>query len=146
MPAPGTTSAAAPSSAASGPASGSPHAPSAARPHRRSILRRALLAISAVAAAEIIGTVGFHAIQGFDWVNSVYFESMLATGQGPPLTLTTDSAKVFASVMAFVSVGSSLSAVLFVLGPLLNRIWRVFVERVEHEVRTVEREIRDDLR
>ncbi len=122
------------------------HPPPPTRPRRRSILRRALLAISAVAAAEIVGTVGFHAIEGMTWVNAVYFESMLATGQGPPLTLATNAGKIFASVMAFVSVGSSLSAVLFVLGPLLNRIWRGFMERVEHEVRVVEREMRDDFR
>jgi len=96
--------------------------------------------------AEIIGTVGFHLIEGQNWINSVYFESMLATGQGPPFPLTTDTGRIFASIMAFVSVGSSLSAVLFVLGPLLGRFWRRFVEQVEREARHFETEAREEIR
>jgi hypothetical protein len=91
-----------------------------------------------VAAAEIVGAVGFHLIEGASWVNAFYFESMLATGQGPPFTLTTDAGKIFASIMGFVSVGSSLTAVLFVLGPMLGRLWRRFVEDVEEDVHRVE--------
>ena len=106
--------------------------------------RRALLAISGVAVAEIVGTVGFHYIESQNWINSVYFESMLATGQGPPFPLTTDAGKIFASVMAFVSVGSSLSAVLFVLGPLIGRLWRRFVEGAEREVRHLEAEAEEE--
>jgi hypothetical protein len=111
---------------------------------RRNNLRRAVLAISAVALAEIVGAVGFHVLEGANWINAFYFESMLATGQGPPFTLTTDAGKVFASVMAFVSVGSSLTAVLFVLGPLLGRLWRRFVEDVEHDVRDLEVRFREE--
>jgi hypothetical protein len=113
---------------------------------RRSNTRRALLAISAVVAAEVIGTVGFHLIEGADWVNAFYFESMLATGQGPPFTLTTDTGKIFASIMGFVSVGSTLSAVIFTLGPLLTRIWRSFVEDVETEARAFEHGVASEIR
>jgi hypothetical protein len=114
-----------------------------ARPRRRhrSNARRAVLAISAVVAAEVIGTVGFHLIEGANWVNAFYFESMLATGQGPPFTLNTDTGKIFASIMGFVSVGSTLSAVIFTLGPLLTRIWREFVEDVETETRALEHDV-----
>ena len=115
-------------------------------PHRRSAIRRALLAISAVVAAEVVGTVGFHVIEGANWVNAFYFESMLATGQGPPFTLNTDTGKIFASIMAFVSVGSTLSAVIFTLGPLLTRIWRTFVEDVESEARALERGVATEIR
>ncbi len=53
----------------------------------------------------VIGRVGFHPIEGMNHVNAVYFESMLATGQGPPLLLDIDAGKIFASIMAFVTVG-----------------------------------------
>jgi hypothetical protein len=96
-------------------------------------LRRAFLAVSAVALAEVLGTVGFHAIEGMNWVNAFYFESMLATGQGPPLPLVTDSGKIFASIMGFVSVGSTLSAVIFTLGPIFARIWHEAWLHVEAE-------------
>ena len=84
---------------------------------RRNRTRRALIAVTAVLVAELVGTVGFHVIEGAGWINAFYFESMLATGQGPPFTLYTNAGKIFASVMAFVSVGSTLSAVIFAVGP-----------------------------
>ena len=88
----------------------------------------------------VIGIVGFHQIEGMDWVNAVYFESMLATGQGPPIQLMTDSGKIFASVMAFVSVGSVITALVVTLVPIISQLWREGWERVEKDARGLERE------
>jgi hypothetical protein len=115
------------------------------RRRHRGMVRRAILAIAAVVAAEVIGTVGFHVIEGANWVNAFYFESMLATGQGPPFTLNTNTGKIFASIMGFVSVGSTLSAVLFTLGPILTRVWRSLIEDVELEGRAVEHRVVDEI-
>ncbi len=109
---------------------------------RRRRVRRAAYSLLLVGVVLGVGTVGFHSIAGVDWVNAFYFESMLATGQGPPFSLTTDSAKLFASLMAFVSVGSVLTSIVFTLGPIVARAWREWTERVEHEVRHVEEEFR----
>ncbi len=112
-------------------------------PLPRSHVRRAVYSLSAVAIVLAIGTVGFHAIADVGFVDAFYFEAMLATGQGPPFTLTTDSAKLFASLMAFVSVGSVLTSIVFPLGPLVSRLWHEAAERVEREARTVEEEFRE---
>ena len=112
----------------------------------RKEIRRALWAVSAVAAAEIVGTVGFHVIEGAGWVNAFYFESMLATGQGPPFTLYTNAGKIFASVMGFVSVGSVLSVVLFVVGPIALRLWHEGVHEAEAAARRIETAALADLR
>lgn len=98
-----------------------------------------LLGIVAVLAA---GSVGFHLIAGLSPVDSVYFESMLATGQGPPLPLGSDTAKVFASIMAFVSVGSVVSTLLFAVGPLVRQVWHNSLTFVEAEVRALEQELK----
>jgi hypothetical protein len=87
----------------------------------------------------VVGTVGFHQIEGMDWVNAVYFESMLATGQGPPIQLVTDSGKIFASVMAFVSVGSVITALIVTLIPLISQLWREGWERAERDVKALEK-------
>lgn len=109
------------------------------RPRRiRTSRHRLLLALGAVAAAEIVGTVGLHLIEGTGWIDAFYFESMLATGQGPPFPLATGVGKVFASVMAFVSVGSTLTAVIFTLGPAVARLWRDAIEKLEDEARRLE--------
>jgi hypothetical protein len=53
----------------------------------------------------------------------------------------TNAGKVFASVMAFVSVGSVISALLITLAPILSQLWREGIERAERDARRVEREL-----
>jgi voltage-gated potassium channel len=103
--------------------------------------RREFYAISLIAVVMIVGTLGFRAIEGMNWVDAFYFESMLATGQGPPIQLTTDAGKIFASIMAFVSVGSVITSLVFTLVPIISQFWREGLERVEAEARTLEKDM-----
>jgi len=109
-------------------------------PFSRKDLWRVVYAVSLITLVMVVGIVGFHYIEGMNYVNALYFESMLATGQGPPLQLSTDTGKIFASVMAFVSVGSVLTTIVYTLGPVLASIWRESLERVQGEVRKVEKD------
>lgn len=124
--------------------------PAPGRAHRRrggsSRLRRAVYALVFLFLVLLIGTLGFHAVAQLGWVDSFYFESMLATGQGPPLPLTTDASKIYASIMAFVSIGSVLTTIVFTLGPMVARLWHEAAERVEAEGRRFEQELRLDRR
>ena len=112
----------------------------------KSEVRRAVYAVFAVLAAEIVGTIGFHVIEGVGWIDAFYFESMLATGQGPPFTLYTNAGKIFASIMGFVSVGSVLSAVIFVVGPIAIRLWHEGLLAAETEARKIGRAALRDAR
>jgi hypothetical protein len=107
-------------------------------PSRR---RRLFYAVSSIVLVMVIGIVGFHQIEGMDWVNSFYFESMLATGQGPPLTLTTDSGKIFASVMGFVSVGTVFTSLVVTLAPIISQLWRESLVRVEKDAKALENDL-----
>jgi hypothetical protein len=104
-------------------------------------VRRVVYALSLVVCVMIVGVIGFHYIEGMNYVNALYFESMLATGQGPPLTLVTDEGKIFASIMAFVSIGSILTTIVYTLGPVLSSVWREGLDRVETEARKLEKDI-----
>ncbi len=108
------------------------------RPVTKAEVRHAIYAVLAVVGAVIVGTIGFHLIESANWINAFYFESMLATGQGPPFTLFTNAGKIFASIMGFVSVGSVLSAVIFVVGPIALRLWHESVDLAEQEARKIE--------
>jgi biotin transporter BioY len=111
-------------------------------PHlTKSARRRLVYALAGIVVVLAVGALGFHFIAGLDAVNSLYFESMLATGQGPPLTLTTDNAKIFASIMAFISVGSVVSALLFSVGPVVRIVWHNSIVWLEREGRDLERDI-----
>ena len=107
--------------------------------HRRT--RRAILSLIAVGIVLVIGTAGFFALTGSGWVNSLYFESMLATGQGPPFALTSNSAKLFAVFMAFLSVGTVVTTLILNVGPILGRLWREGLELAERDLRWVEHRI-----
>ena len=113
------------------------------RVYSQTALRRAVYAICGIVLVMIVGIVGFHLLEGMNYVNAIYFESMLATGQGPPLQLNTDAGKIFASIMAFVSVGSVITSLVFTLGPILAVVWREGLERVEGGVRKLEEDVKE---
>ncbi|HYC11799.1 MAG TPA: potassium channel family protein [Nitrososphaerales archaeon] len=108
-----------------------------AGPHRRripkSFLERAVYSFLLIAAVVLLGTMVMHSIEGWSYVDSFYFTSMIATGQGPPANLDPQSAfgKVFTSLLAFISVGTVVSALLFLFGPFFGRVFRLSVERIE---------------
>ncbi|MGI0128651.1 MAG: hypothetical protein ACREEC_00595 [Thermoplasmata archaeon] len=125
------------------PPAGSP--PPGSRPRRRhpiprASVRRAIYAVLAVIAVEIVGTIGFHSLEPIGWVDAFYFESMLATGQGPPFPLIHDASKIFASVMGFASVGAVVSAIVFTVGPVVVKLWREAVESAESDMLRIEQE------
>ena len=107
-------------------------------PVPRIAIRRVVYGLSLIVTVMVIGILGFRYIEGMDWVNALYFESMLATGQGPPLQLNTDAGKIFASIMAFVSVGSILTTIVYTLGPFLASFWRQGVEKVSTDAKKIE--------
>jgi voltage-gated potassium channel len=106
-----------------------------------SIWRRAVYAFALIVAVVLLGTLAMHAIEGWSYLDSFYFTSFIATGQGPPGNLQPDSplGKVFSSILAFVCVGTVISALLFLFGPFLGRVFREGEEKLEE----VEREVRE---
>jgi hypothetical protein len=100
-----------------------------------------IYSLSSIVLVLAVGVVGFHQLEGMRWVDAVYFESMLATGQGPPILLTTDSGKIFASVMAFVSVGAVLASLVVNLGPIISQVWRESLEQLEADARRLEQDV-----
>ena len=49
--------------------------------------------------------------------------------------------KLFASVMAFVSVGSVITTLFFTLSPIFAQIWKEMMEKAEEEVRSLEKDV-----
>ena len=107
----------------------------------RSFWRRAAYSFLLIVAVELAGTVGMHFIEGWSYLDSFYFTSFIATGQGPPANLVFNDApgKVFSSVLAFVSVGTVITALLFLFGPFLGQVIRAGEEKVEDLEKKIER-------
>jgi len=103
--------------------------------------RRALYSVILIVVVLAVGTLGMHLLEGWAYIDSFYFTSMLVTAEGPPNAPATDIGKIFASFMAFVGVGSVVTALVFILGPALATIWREGLGEVEKEIRAAERRI-----
>ena len=78
-----------------------------------------------VATVMVVGTMGMHLIEGLTWLDAFYFMSMIATAQGPPMAPASPAGKLFASFMAFVSVGTVVAALGFLFGPFFGTLWKI---------------------
>jgi hypothetical protein len=85
-----------------------------------------------------IGTGGLMLLEGWGLVNAFYFMALIATAEGPAATPATDAGKIFAAIMAFVSIGAAISAITFTFGPLFGSALRqgfLHVEKEEERLR-----------
>ncbi|OLD14142.1 MAG: hypothetical protein AUI50_02820 [Crenarchaeota archaeon 13_1_40CM_2_52_14] len=101
--------------------------------------KRAFFSIVILGLVMAIGTIGMMVLEGWDLVTSFYFMSLLATAEGPAQSPMTVGGKIFASFMAFLSIGAAISAITFAFGPLFGSVVRegfAYVEREEDKLKT----------
>jgi voltage-gated potassium channel len=102
-----------------------------------SLRRRALYAFLLVFSVVFIGTVAFHYIEGYSYINAFYFVSMIATAQGPATTPATDLGKIVAALLAFISVGAVIFALGFLFGPFFGKVMRMEERRLEKDEKKI---------
>jgi hypothetical protein len=100
---------------------------------RKAFLRRAVYSFLIVFSVLVIGTIGFHLIEHYSYVDAFYFISMLVTAQGPATTPSTTLGKLFASAMAFISVGAVVFALAFLFGPFFGKLLKIGEREFEKE-------------
>ena len=87
----------------------------------------------------VIGTVGMNQLEGLSYLDAFYFTALLATGEGPTFMPATVGGKLFAGVFAFISVGTTVSALVFLFGPFFGRVFRLGIEKIEEVEKEHER-------
>ena len=87
--------------------------------------KRAIFAIAILGLLMAVGTIGMMILEGWDLVTSFYFMSLLATAEGPAQSPMTVGGKIFASFLAFLSIGAAISAITFTFGPF---VW-LYIQR-----------------
>jgi hypothetical protein len=100
--------------------------------------KRAFFSIVVLGIVMAIGTFGMMVLEGWDSVTSFYFMSLLATAEGPAQAPVTVPGKIFASIMAFFSIGAAISAITFTFGPLFGSILKegfAYVEKEEDKLK-----------
>ncbi len=84
------------------------------------------IALGMIAVALSIGISGYHWIAGFNWIDSLLESSMILAGMGPVNSLTTDGAKLFASLYALFSGLVFIGIMGVVLTPAAHRLLHKF--------------------
>ena len=103
--------------------------------HYRSPWRRGAYALLFVTIIVTVGTLGMHWLEGFSYLDAFYFISMIATAQGSAITPATTAGKLFAALMAYISVGSVVASLGFFFGPFFGQLWHLGVKWLEEETR-----------
>jgi hypothetical protein len=88
----------------------------------RRVVRHGGVSLLVIGSSLGAGTIGYHVLAGLDWVDAFLNASMILTGMGPVDSMTTDPAKLFASVYALYSGIVFLAAVGVLFMPFFHRI------------------------
>jgi hypothetical protein len=99
----------------------------------RRMARSTVLGGGLIAAALMIGVLGYHYIAGFVWIDSLLDASMILAGMGPVGTLTTNAGKIFASCYALFSGVMFLTSVGIVIAPAVHRFLHRFHLELEEK-------------
>jgi hypothetical protein len=84
------------------------------------------MAVGLILFVLVIGITGYHYIGGFNLVDSLLEASMILGGMGPVNQLSSDGAKIFASVYALFSGLVFIAVMGLVLAPVVHRILHKF--------------------
>jgi len=90
------------------------------------LLRGAALSGSLVALTLAAGTVGYHAIEGMDWLDAFHQASLLLSGMGPVVDVKSTAGKLFDSIYALFCGVILLAASGLMLAPIIHRVLHRF--------------------
>jgi len=79
----------------------------------------------------VIGVLGYHVFEKFNWTDSLLNASMILGGMGPVNEVKTEAGKIFASIYAL------FSGVIFlvIVGVLFTPIYHRFIHKFHLEIR-----------
>jgi len=90
------------------------------------VARSALLALSMLTGTLAAGTIGYHLVDDFAWLDAFHQSSMLLAGMGPVKEISTTAGKLFDSFYALFCAVVLLGASGVLFTPLIHRILHRF--------------------
>ena len=93
------------------------------------VLINILLALAIIVVCLIIGIVGYHYTADIPWLDAVHNASMILSGMGPVVEITTDGGKWFSSIYAIFSGVVFITNMGIILAPAIHRLYhRIHLE------------------
>ncbi len=91
-----------------------------------------LFGIAFIFLSLFIGAIGYRHYAHLSWVDGFYNASMILTGIGPVANLTTDDAKIFATLYSIYSGVAFLTSIGVIFAPLVHRLFHfLHLESIE---------------
>lgn len=87
------------------------------------VLKNILVALAIMLVCLVIGVLGYHYSANIPWLDAVHNASMILSGMGPVVEITTDAGKWFSSAYALFSGVIFITNVGIILAPALHRIY-----------------------
>lgn len=102
----------------------------------RRVVKNSFIAFLIIAFSLFVGTLGYHLTAGFSWIDALYNAAMILTSMGPPDTISTDTAKIFATCYALFSGIAFITTITMFLAPFVHRFLHKFHLDDENEAPT----------
>ena len=93
------------------------------------VLKNIIIALLIMAVCLAIGVAGYHYTANIPWLDALHNASMILSGMGPVVEITTVSGKWFSSAYALFSGVVFITNVGVILAPAVHRIFH----RLNHE-------------
>ena len=87
------------------------------------VFKNIMIAVLILSACLLIGVIGYHYWGEAGWLDSVHNASMILSGMGPVVELTTVSGKLFSSFYAPFSGIVFITNIGIILAPALHRMY-----------------------
>ncbi len=87
------------------------------------ILKHFIIAILVIGVSLAIGIIGYHYTADIPWLDAVHNASMILSGMGPVVEITTTGGKWFSSAYALFSGVVFITSVGFILAPAVHRLF-----------------------
>ena len=90
---------------------------------RKRIFKSVLLGTAILIISLMLGVVGYHYTAGIPWLDSLHNASMILSGMGPVVEITTVSGKLFSSFYALFSGVIFITNIGVILAPAIHRFF-----------------------
>lgn len=92
----------------------------------RRIARHLVVSAGFMGVSLLVGMIGYHALEGMNWIDSFLNAAMILGGMGPIEALHTNAGRIFAGCYALYSGLGAVILMGFLAAPLFHRVLHQF--------------------
>ena len=87
------------------------------------VIKNVFIATFIMAICLVIGVVGYHYTDNTPWIDALHNASMILSGMGPVVNISSTGGKLFSSAYALFSGVVFITNIGVILAPALHRLW-----------------------